>query len=205
MRRGESAEDEEFFSKNPVYTREVLDGLETIYQQCAISEDNKKLARLRIEDVNAFNTFTVLCLRHTVGVMTWRLKHRKFVISDIFSISDEALALVILENNAQVWKDKAFGTVTASTKARYMRKSRDGSVRKDWSDEGKIRFNNIFSQVREMRPFSLSTTNENTLRSLWNEASRNQRCTREPSQQDNYAGDDGVDQDGARLTFMCEG
>eukprot|EP00971_Amphidinium_carterae_P298598 5932502-Amphidinium_carterae.1 len=64
-----------------------------------------------------------------------------------------------------------------------MRKSQDGSVRKDWSDEGKMRFNEIFTQVREMRPFSLSTTNENALRSLWNQASRNQRHRREPLQQ----------------------
>jgi hypothetical protein len=204
-RRGESAEDEEFFAKNSIYSKEVLDGLETIFQQYVMSNDTKKLARLRIEDVNAFHAFTVLCLRHTIGVMNWRLKHRKFVISDIFSLSDEALALVILENNAQLWKNKAYGTVTANAKARYMRKSQDGSVRKDWSDEGKMRFNEIFTQVREMRPFSLSTTNENALRSLWNQASRNQRRRREPLQQGDGTEDTGNNQGGARLTFMCEG
>jgi hypothetical protein len=203
-RRGDSTEDEEFFSKNSTYNKEILDGLETIFQQYVVNNDNKKLARLRIEDVNAFHAFTVLCLRHTVGVMAWRLKHRKFLISEIFSLSDEALALVILENNAKVWKDKAYGTVNESTKARYMKQSQDGSVRKDWSDEGKMRFNDIFSQVREMRPFSLSRTNETTLRSLWNEASRNQRRRRDHSQQRSDS-EAGVVQGGARLTFMCEG
>jgi hypothetical protein len=68
-----------------------------------------------------------------------------------------------------------------------------------------MRFNEIFTQVREMRPFSLSTTNENALRSLWNQASRNQRRRREPLQQGDGTDDTGNNQDGARLTFMCEG
>jgi hypothetical protein len=77
----------------------------------------------RIEDMNAFHAFAVLCLRHTVGVMTWKRMHRKVLISDIFTNSDEALALVILENNAQVWRDKAYGAERPSIQGRYMKKS----------------------------------------------------------------------------------
>ena len=96
-RRGESLQDEEFF-KNTIYDSDILDGLETLFQQYVQSDDMKKLARIRIEDRNAFHAFTILCLRHTVGVMTWKLRHRNTRISDIFSVSDEALALVILES-----------------------------------------------------------------------------------------------------------
>jgi hypothetical protein len=44
-------------------------------------------------------------------------------------------ALVILENNAKVWKDKAYGAVNGETNARYMMIAKNGSVRKSWSDE----------------------------------------------------------------------
>jgi hypothetical protein len=166
-RGGESREDEEFFKQNPIYNKKVLDGLETLFQSYVNSEDPKKLAKIRIEDINAFHAFAVLCLKHTVGVMTWKVKHRKMALSDIYSVSDEALALVILENNAQVWKDKVYGTATENSKGgRYMKQSKDGSIRKDWSDEGKQRFDDLFCQVREQRAFSLSTTNEMTLKAL---------------------------------------
>jgi hypothetical protein len=108
--------------------------------------------------------------------MTWKVKHWKMSLSDIYSISDEALALLILENNAQVWKDKVYGTATENSKGgRYMRQSKDGSIRKDWSDKGKKRFNDLFCQVTEQHAFSLSTTNEMTLKALWKRSSRNQR------------------------------
>jgi hypothetical protein len=45
-------------------------------------------------------------------------------------------ALVILENNAKLWKDKAYyGAVNGETNARYMMIAKNGSVRKSWSDE----------------------------------------------------------------------
>ena len=93
--------DAEFFKQHPIYDANVLAGLETIFKDYIFSDDTKKLPKMRVEDINAFRAFAVLCLRHTVGVMTWRVKHRKFRISDFFSISDEGLALVILENNAK--------------------------------------------------------------------------------------------------------
>jgi hypothetical protein len=203
-RGGESREDEEFFKQNPIYNEQVLDGLETLFQSYVNSEDPKKLAKIRIENINAFHAFAVLCLKHTVGVMTWKVKHRKMSLSDIYSVSDEALALVILENNAQVWKDRAYGTATENSKGgRYMRQSKDGSIRKDWSDEGKKRFNDLFCQVREQRAFSLSTTNEMTLKALWNRSSRNQRH-REITNAD-YGQGVGNNEGEARVTFIYEG
>jgi hypothetical protein len=117
-RRGDSSEDTEFFAENPIYNEDILDGLETLFQTFVTSNDTKKLSRARIEDVNAFHAFVILCLRHTIGVMAWKLKHRKVDISKIFSVSDEALALVILENNAQLWKDKARGAIPLTDKAK---------------------------------------------------------------------------------------
>jgi hypothetical protein len=198
-RGGESTEDAQFFAQNPIYNVHILDGLETLFQSHVNSNETKKLSRIRIDDINAFHAFVVLCLRHTVGVMTWKLKHRKFDISDIFSVSDEALALVVLENNAMVWKNKAYGTDTV-VKAKYMKTAKDGSVRKDWSDEGKERFNDVFCQVKDLRLTSLSATNEKALRHLWNQSTRKQRQGEVPSTTE-AAGDSNR----ARVSFIYEG
>lgn len=198
-RRGNPDEDAGFFKHNTIYNKDVLDGLETLYQQYLLSEDPNKLARIRIEHVHAFQAFAVLCLRHTVGVMTWKVKHRKCLITDVFSLSDEALALVILENNAKVWRNKAYSIADTDTNARYMTKAKDGSVRKVWSNEGKKRFNDVFAQVRELRSFSLSKTNEKELMRLWNHSSRN-RPVREQS-----TDNDGGANTEREIIMICEG
>lgn len=157
----------------------MLDGLQTIFEHYAFSPDPSKLAKMRIEDIDAFQAFAALCLRHTIGVMTWRVKHRKFKLSDFFSCSDEGLALVILENNAKVWKDKAFGLSTnTESNARYMETAKDGSVRKTWSVEGKMRFTALCHQVRELRSFTLSKNNEGELVKAWNPSSTNNGTNR---------------------------
>jgi hypothetical protein len=202
-RGGESGQDAAFFKENPIYNEQVLDGLENLFRSYVTSDDPKKLPKFRIEDVNAFHAFAVLCLRHTVGVMTWKRMHRKVLISDIFTNSDEALALVILENNAQVWKDKAYGAERPSTQGRYMKKAENGSVRKDWSDMGKKRYHDLFYQVKEQRAFSLSTTNEMTLKGMWNLSSRNQR-RQEISIADNGLGFD-HDEGEVHVPFIYEG
>lgn len=182
----------------------MLSGLQTLFQNYVFSEDPRKLANVRLEDVDAFHAFTVLCLRHTLSVLTWRQKHRKFKLSDLFSISDEGLALVILENNAKVWKDKAYGVETSVATARYMMKAKDGSVRKTWSDEGRERYNEVCYQVRELRSFTLSKSNEEVLRTLWNQASRNNRtrdCVRHLYDDDEAPGRVGA----TRVYEMFEG
>jgi hypothetical protein len=188
-RGGDSGGDTAFFKANPIYNEQVLDGLETLFQSYVTNDDPKKLPKIRIEDVNAFHAFAVLCLRHTVGVMTWKRMHRKVLLSDFFTTSDEALAFVILENNALVWRDKAYGTERPNTQGRYMKKSENGSVRKDWSDKGKKRYSELFHLVREHRAFSLSTTNEVALKGIWILSSRNQR------RQDILIADNGLEVD----------
>lgn len=125
-RRNDNAaeEDAEFFKDNPIYDANILDGLATIFQHYVDSDDSEKLAKIRIEDINAFRAFAELCLKHTVGVMAWRGKHRKFRISDFFSVSDEGLALVILENNTKVWQDTAYGLITDDSHAKYMQRAK---------------------------------------------------------------------------------
>lgn len=137
-----------------------------------LSEDPSKLARVRIENIQAFHALAVLCLRHTVGVMTWKFKHRKFKISEFLTVCDETLALLILENNARLWKNKAFGVPSTNSIPKYMKLTKGGKARKEWSQEGKARFNTVFAQLKELRSFPVSTSNEGELFKLWNDRSR---------------------------------
>ena len=100
--------------------------------------------------------------------MTWKLQHRKSKISDFFTICDETLAFLVLENNAQVWKNKAYGIPSVNILPKYMTVTKEGKARKEWSKEGKTRFNKVFDQLRGLRQFSLSTSTEMELLKLWN-------------------------------------
>jgi hypothetical protein len=61
-RTGDVAEDAAFLKENPIYNKDILEGLDTLFQQYVLSEDPSKLARVRIENIQAFHALTVLCL-----------------------------------------------------------------------------------------------------------------------------------------------
>jgi hypothetical protein len=41
-----------------------------------------------------------------------------------------------------------------------MKLTKGGKARKEWSQEGKARFNTVFAQLKELRSFPVSTSNE---------------------------------------------
>jgi len=175
-RSGDAAEDAAFFKEHPIYNQDILDGLDALMQQYVLSRDPDKMAKVRLENIHAFQAFVVLCLRHTVGVMTWKLKHRKFKVSEIFTVCDETLALLVLENNAETWRNKAYSIPSVNTVRKYMAMTKEGKARKEWSKEGKTRFNKVFSQLSGLRQFSVSVSNETELYKLWND-SQNKRAS----------------------------
>jgi zona occludens toxin (predicted ATPase) len=64
--------------------------------------------------------------------MIWTLKHHNTRISEVFfSVSSESLAVVILENNAMIWRNKACGFSAVDSNACYMKQAKDGPARKD--------------------------------------------------------------------------
>jgi hypothetical protein len=67
-RSGDAAEDAAFFKEHPIYNQDILNGLDALIQQYVLSGDPDKLAKVRLENLHAFQAFVILCLRHTVGV-----------------------------------------------------------------------------------------------------------------------------------------
>jgi hypothetical protein len=61
-------------------------------------------ATIRTEDINVFESFCVLCLKHVAGTGVWRQNYSRETISDAFTISDEAFAFLVLDNNRHYWK-----------------------------------------------------------------------------------------------------
>ena len=54
-----------------------------------------------------FETFVNFCLVHCVTSMDWRYNACNNVISDIFSVTDEAFCILLLENNLVDYKKAA--------------------------------------------------------------------------------------------------
>ena len=61
------------------------------------------LIHLRVDtgNIDLFRTFINYCLVHFSTSMNWKYKAYNTLISDIFTESDEALCILLLENNAE--------------------------------------------------------------------------------------------------------
>ena len=55
--------------------------------------------RLNSDNQEVFGTFVNYCLVHLTSSVNWRCKAYNTCISDIFTETDEALAMLLLENN----------------------------------------------------------------------------------------------------------
>ncbi len=91
-------------------------------------------------------------------------------IKDLLTLSDESLALIILENNYEEWIDKAKGKAIdkANRKTKYTHGGqRNNGTRKGWSLEGRKRFNMIFKQVKVERERVESRQREDRLMKEW--------------------------------------
>lgn len=165
--------DAEFFKKHPQFNVRILKGLKVLVESYVNDPDPQKMAKVRIENMDAFEAFCVLCLKHTNGAMVWKLKHRKCSIKSMYSVSDEALAFLILDNSCEIWERKARGEEVLAD-GKYMTRAAGGraNFRRAWSNRGKERYNKLFAQVSELRSFTLSTTVEGELMNRWKQESR---------------------------------
>ena len=64
--------------------------------------DSREFPDIRLqEDADLFRTFLEFALVHFVSCTTWRYKCYNTPVSQIFTVSDEALAMLLLENSVQ--------------------------------------------------------------------------------------------------------
>ena len=126
-----------------------------------------------------FKICAELCFQWMVNKQVWRNNHQHVSLSGIITIADEALALVILENNFVEWIEIAKGNEidkkSRLTKYTHGGTNRDGT-RKGWTLEGKLRFNTIFDETQIEREKRASKQMEARIKDMWyNEDPANQK------------------------------
>jgi hypothetical protein len=85
--QGQGIADEEFFKKHPAYNNRVLNGLLSILELFGYTGDptfdeelydhGQVITIIRTNNINAFESFCVLCLKHIVGTASWRQNFRR--------------------------------------------------------------------------------------------------------------------------------
>jgi hypothetical protein len=192
--------DVDFFKKYPTYNERVLNGLLTTLQLFGCTGDptfNEELydpsaivTTVRTTDIDAFECFCVLCLKHIVGTATWRREFRRDTVPNMFTISDEAFAFLVLDNNREYWKQCYIEgehnipvRETNSTSGRAHKRimidtkyTKRGSVggKQGWNQEGIETYNALLRAVMENRGRSASEDMERSIKLRWNTDRMNQ-------------------------------
>jgi len=188
--------DDEFFKKNPAYNSRILNGLFRILELLGSTGDEAfdgesydagaLVTAIRSEeDCSAFESFCVLCLKHIVGTSSWRQNFRREAISDAFTISDEAFAFLVLDNNKDYWKlcyevgehnipvvqsTSASGRATKRRKVdtRYTKRGSAGGTQ-GWNKEGIDTYNKLLKEVINNRSKNESKELESRIQRQWND------------------------------------
>ena len=188
--------DDEFFKKHPAYNVRVLNGLMSILQLLGSTGDPTfdeesydpgelvSIIRTTTDYTDAFESFCILCLKHIAGTAVWRQNYRKDLVSSAFTISDEAFAFLVLDNNREYWKlcyemgehniPVVEGT-SASGRSHKRRKidtkyTKRGSAggTQGWNQEGIDTYNILLKEVMNSRNKSESRDLEVKLKKQWN-------------------------------------
>ena len=121
---------------------------------------------LKRQKEDTFFVFAHTFLSKVVGVDFWREHYAKLPISEMATISDEVVTLLLLENYWEGWSTKNLDeyksevTINETTNQKKKRKAIWGKFTSGawgsrrfggWSKEGLVQFNELYSQVEEDR------------------------------------------------------
>ena len=125
-----------------------------------------------MENIDLFRTFVSFCLIHFTTSINWRYKACNMAISDIFTESDEALCILLIENNADDYarmycEKRKIGR--KETKPRYTKVECSNKKFKGWDRRGISRFNKIVTAVKRNRELSISKEMEMQLKASYAE------------------------------------
>ena len=156
-----------------------------------IAKEGVGLQNLRTneENMTLFQTFVNLCLIHIITLISWRYKACDSVLSDIFTVTDEALCILFLENNAddyvRVYEEER-KINRKESRPKYTKVDNVQKKFKGWDRKAIKQFNEIVMCVKRNRESSESKKLEEELRLRYKQiAGRNG---------DSLDGDDGDDE-----------
>lgn len=148
--------------------------------------DKETIEKYRTEGTyNEFKAIVRICLKSMISAKHWKMNKARLELSGLMTVADEALALVILENNYKEWIEKAKGNKIDKKNrlTKYTNKGlRHNGTKKGWSLSGLKRFNTIFKAIKLEREREASKTREVQLLEEWKAKDDGTSTT-------NYAGD----------------
>lgn len=153
------------------------------------SERNMEDLREKI-DGDGLQFFAEVCLKNVVKKRDWRLKHRKEIFRKFVTNADEALAMLVLENNVEIWfdlanrdsldvkgdgrdnnvKDDNNSKSTEETRSitAYMTGgAKSDGTKRGWSKDGIKRYNELYRKVKSIHEKGEYEKMEEELRVRW--------------------------------------
>lgn len=133
--------------------------------------EKKKIQNFRTDGTyNEFKMIVSVAFPPMVSCKHWKRNRGELEVSNLLTVSDESLALIVLENNHEEWIDLAMGKELdkkkRKTKYTHAGQRKDGT-RKGWSLEGRKRFNMIFTAIKTKRDRAMSREREERLLKEW--------------------------------------
>ena len=140
----------------------------------AVEGEGLENIRCKMEMFDMFQTFVSYCLIHFTTSINWRYKACNTCISEIFTESDEALCILLIENNADDYAKMYREQRKISRKEarpKYTKVECIDKKFKGWDKKGIRRFNMIVAAVKKNRELSTSKEMEMQLKSKYVELS----------------------------------
>ena len=149
---------------------------ENISKLVTLAAGDTGLIHLRedIGNLDLLQTFINYCLFHFCTSMNWRYKAYSTLISDIFTDSDEALCMLLIENNASDYVKVMNNKTKISRKfaqPKYTKMDNTSKKFKGWNRKGIQRFNVLVRAVKVSRESSCSKEMEIELKSRYQKIS----------------------------------
>ena len=121
------------------------------------------------ENHELFQAFVEYCLIHSISSMDWRTKCYNTTVSKMFTVADEAMAILLLENNAKdlrLIKDKRRKLPRKQQNSKFTKIDKEGDSGESfqgWHKKGIKRYNELFKIIKESRKLRSSMELENKL------------------------------------------
>ena len=117
------------------------------------------ILKLRTDSTGLYSVFIEYFISPVIGKIFYKENRCERLVSDFVSVSDEAFALLIFENNHATWCDMIRQNITKSSSVicKYTNggcsNAPNGSSRQyqGWNPEGIKRFNDLFDLVKDDR------------------------------------------------------
>ncbi|MCP4748034.1 MAG: hypothetical protein GY874_18140 [Desulfobacteraceae bacterium] len=120
------------------------------------------------EDPKLFEVFVDFCLIHLLSCLNWRWQSYSDTVSNMFTSSDEALAMLLLENNAAdllLCFNSGAKVSRKQSKPKYTKISQSTNIKfQGWSRKGIKRFNELLKTVTANRKLDVCKEREHTVR-----------------------------------------